>query len=264
MGIPMILHCVLIFLPALTGTPMSILPGVPPSKVNPFVLVNNGQAEMYITHDNIWRVIMACALFGVLFPLSMSNFARRKWFNATMLLHILCAAMFTIDQLRRSPHSQVFNTPVIFYYLVDRAIGLFWYRTGECSIIHKEQLDRDYMIVFLYIPSQKRRRHCGSTYYLQLTGIEGALDYAHPYVSFQNHSGEPLLPEWTNRDASSKSHQFYVDRSGGERKFNRRSDVKDKEEEDDLKANAVSAESDDVVFFSNWVKLFFFFFLFPF
>merc|ERR1711991_282063 len=258
MGIPMIVHCVLIFLPAFTGVPISVVASVPPAKVNPFIFVNNGAAEIFITHDNIWRCFMAVALFGVLFPFSMSNYGRRKWFNGTMLLHIFCAALFTIDQLRRAPHSQVFNTPVIFYYLMDRVLGLWFYRTGEASIIHKEQLDQDYMILFLYVPAQKRRRFCGSTYYLQMTGLEGALDYAHPYVSFQNHSGEPSLPEWTNRDTSSASHKFYVDRSGGERKFNKRASVRvdknmsEMEEEEDAMANAVTAQSEDVVFFSNW------------
>ena len=111
------------------------------------------------------------------------------------------------------------------------------------------------MILFLYVPAQKRRRYTGSTYYLQMPGLQGALDYAHPYVSFQNHSGEPLLPEWTNRDSTSTSHKFYVDRSGGERTFNRRASVRldsDEVEMQERRESAVSAQSDDVVFFSNW------------
>lgn len=54
---------------------------------------------------------------------------------------------------------------------------------------------------------------------------------------FQNHSGEPLLPEWKNRDASSSAHKFYVDRQGDRKSFQKRSDyapkpVNDDEEED--------------------------------
>merc|ERR1711991_167337 len=109
MGIPMIAHCLLIFLPSMTGVTLNLAPGVPPTKVNPFIMHNNAEAQMFITHDNVWRASMACILFGILFPLSMSNWARRKYFNATMLLHVFCAALFTIDQLRRAPHSQVFN-----------------------------------------------------------------------------------------------------------------------------------------------------------
>jgi hypothetical protein len=107
---------------------------------------------------------------------------------------------------------------------VDRLIGYFWYRTGEASIIHKEQLDEDYLVIFLYVPRQKRRRYLGSTYYLQIPGVEGMLDIAHPYVSFQNHSQQPLLPEWTNRDASSDVHKFYIDRASDKRQFQKRDD----------------------------------------
>ncbi len=84
-------------------------------------------------------------------------------------LHILGAMLFSVDMLRRSGHSQVFNSPVIFYYLCDRIAGIFFYRTGVASVIHKEQLDEDYVVVFLYVPKQKRQRLIGSTYYLQVT-----------------------------------------------------------------------------------------------
>ncbi len=81
--------------------------------------------------------------------------------------------------------------------------GLMWYRTGMASIIHKELLDSEYMVVFLYVPKQKRQRAVGSTYYIQFAGLEGAFDIAHPYIAFQNHSGDPLLAEWRNRDSTS-------------------------------------------------------------
>lgn len=69
--------------------------------------------------------------------------------------------------------------------LTHNRAGLFFYRTGEASIIHSEQLDEEYAIVFLYVPRQKRRRLVGSTYYLGLSGLEGAFEIAHPYISFQ-------------------------------------------------------------------------------
>lgn len=264
MGIPMIVHCVLIFLPPLTGIPLNLVTNPPPNKINPFIMVRNPNSvnplalpspEIFITHDNIWRVAMAIVLFGVIFPFSMSNYGRKRWFTATMTLHVVCAALFTIDQIRRAPHGQVFNTPAVAYFLADRFIGLWLYRTGEASVIHRELLDTDYMVVFLYVPSQKRRRQCGSTYYVQFTGIEGALDFAHPFVTFQNHSGDPLLPEWTNRDTSSASHKFYVDRSKGDRRFNRRASVRRDEDQEEMlkrKSEAVAAESEDMVYFSNW------------
>lgn len=125
MAIPMVAHCVLMFLPVLTGTSLSLFPnaGAATGKISPFVrfvftanfrLVLNflfcfvGRVipgtqvvEMFITHDNIWRLAMAVLLFAVLFPFSMSNYGRRKWFGPTMLLHVICATLFTIDQIRR-------------------------------------------------------------------------------------------------------------------------------------------------------------------
>src|SRR5262249_10372292 len=153
--------------------------------------------------------------------------ARNKFFTVAHWLHILGALLFSIDMLRRSDHAQVFVSPMIGYFLADRIIGLFFYRTGLASIIHKEQLDKDYVVVILYIPKQKRRRLIGSTYYMQfkvgatrvafffpfafptcfLQGMQGMFDFAHPYIAFQNHTGEPLLPEWRNRDASSTTHK---------------------------------------------------------
>ncbi len=56
---------------------------------------------MFITHDNVWRTVMAVILFAVLFPFSMSNYGRKRWFGPTMLLHVICAILFTIDQIRR-------------------------------------------------------------------------------------------------------------------------------------------------------------------
>ena len=107
MAIPMVLHCVIIFLPPMTGTPLTLVFGPPATKVSPFIWNNNGQAEMFITHDNVWRALMSIVVFGILFPFSMSNFGRKYYFSPTMLLHIFCALIFTIDMVRRAPHAQV-------------------------------------------------------------------------------------------------------------------------------------------------------------
>jgi hypothetical protein len=82
----------------------------------------------------------------------------------------------------------VFNTPAIAYFLVDRAVGLWLYRTGEASIIHKELLDNDYMVVFLHVNQQKRRKMIGSSYYIQFTGLEGALDFGMFCLSCQTNA----------------------------------------------------------------------------
>ena len=169
MSIPLVLHCLLIFLPAMVGVPLRLGgPGSPGTKVSPFVWANTANtpatAEMFITHDNAYRATLVVLLFCILFPFSMSNWGRKRYFSATQILHLLCVTVFSIDMLRKAPHTQVFSSPVIAYYIVDRVIGYFFYRTGSAQIIHKEQLDEDYVVLFLYMPRQKRRRLVGSTY----------------------------------------------------------------------------------------------------
>jgi hypothetical protein len=260
MALPMLIHIFCAFLPAMTGVPLSAGEIRSATRVTPFIFSNNGKVEMFLSHDDLFRAGLMIVLFAFLMPFSISNFARNKWFSPTQWLHMFGAALFTIDMIRRSPHSQVFNTPVIAFYLIDRLVGLVWYRTGNASIIHKEQLDAEYMVVFLYIPKQKRQRAVGSTYYITLAGLEGMFEVAHPFVAFQNHSGQPLLAEWRNRDATSTTHKFYVDRSAGERKaFNRRDSLRLNEEqvaaqlaEQERAAEGIAQETDSSVFFSNW------------
>ncbi len=260
MGVPLLVHLYLILISAMAGTPLSIGPLRPVTPVTPFVHINNFNLEVFMSFDDIFRLALSSFLFLIVFPFSISNWARNRYFTVAHWLHIMGALLFSIDMLRRSDHAQVFCAPVIGYFLADRIIGIFFYRTGLASIIHKEQLDKDYAVVFFYIPSQKRRRLIGSTYYVQLKGLPGLFDFAHPYIAFQNHTGEPLLPEWRNRDASSTTHKFYVERSAGERKaFNRRDSqrltdeqVRVQLEEMERASTGVSQETDDTVFFSNW------------
>lgn len=265
MAIPMIIHLLITFLPALAGVPLSLGPLRPANKVTPFIVGNTvtGSAEIFLTFDDIYRITSSLFLFCVLFPFSIANQTRKRWFTPTQWLHIAGALMFGVDMIRRSPHAQVFNTPVVFYWICDRLIGLFFYRTGLASIIHKEVLDEEYVILFLYVPRQKKRRGIGSGYYVVLPGLEGWFDIGHPFIAIQNHSGDPMIPEWRNRDASSSSHKFYIDRTAGERKaFARRptltrkpEDVMAEEEEMDRKLeneDGIAQETEDVVFFSNW------------
>jgi hypothetical protein len=260
MGVPIVAHIMLIFIAAMDGTPLATGPVRPGQAVTPFIWVNNQLPAVFLSFDDLFRLTLTFFLFLVVFPFSINNWARKRYFTMAHWVHIAAAALFSIDMIRRSSHAQIFCTPVIAYYLADRVIGLFFYRTGFASIIHKEQLDKDYVVVFLYIPKQKRRRLIGSTYYMQLKSWTGLLDFAHPYIAFQNHTGEPLLPEWRNRDASSTTHKFYVERSASERKaFNRRDSqrlteeqVKAQLEEMERASTGIAEETDDTVFFSNW------------
>ncbi len=260
MGVPMIVHCLLIFFPYMEGVAINFQHLRGQMSVTPFIYTNNRSINMLLNWDDLYRMLAVLLLFLIAFPFSISNWARNKHFALAHWVHMFGAAFFSIDMLRRSPHAQVFCAPVVAYYLADRIFGMFFYRTGLASLIHKEQLDSDYVVVFLYVPKQKRRRMVGSTYYVQFHSWAGLLDIAHPYIAFQNHTGEALLPEWRNRDSMSTTHKFYVERSAGERKaFNRRDSlrvtedqVKAQEEELERASTGISQDTNETVFFSNW------------
>jgi hypothetical protein len=90
-------------------------------------------------------------------------------------------------------------------------VGTLLYRTGKAIIIHKERLDENYCVVFLYAPKQQRRRGTGSLYYYALSGLKARLEFSHAFTSFQNRSGEPMPVAWTDRDVSSATHNFFVE-----------------------------------------------------
>ena len=137
MSIPMVLHCLLVFFPAITGSGLSVSQVRPTTRVTPFIFFNNDGVSMFLSIDDVFRLVLVMVVFLIIFPFSVSNYARMKYWNVAQWLHIFGAALFTLDMLRRSPHSQVFNTPVVAYFLIDRLLGSVWYRTGQASIIHK-------------------------------------------------------------------------------------------------------------------------------
>lgn len=260
MAIPMMIHCWLVFLPPLAGVPISTAAKRPPNKVTPFIFPTDGDtvASMFVSHDDLFRIVLMTVLFGVLFPLSMSNKGRGRYFTPTQWLHIGAAFLFTIDMIRRSPHAQVFSSPVILWYFLDRAVGYFWFRKNVCSIIHKEVLDENYMVLFLYNPQQKTESGVGATYYLTMEGKADEFDIGHPYVSFSNRGGEALLPQWRDHDVNSASHKFYLnDKDSGKKQFNRRATVNLGKDDQDRYMSVsddfgIQEETDDVVFFGNW------------
>lgn len=198
--IPMVFHIFLTFVPAMAGvstTLARVRTPPPPGGVSPFIRYDDvsNSAVMFLTTDDIYRSVLMVVLFGVAFPFSIANQARKRWFSLTQWLHMCAACMFTIDMIRRSPHAQVFSPFVVFYFLVDRFMGLWFYRTGEAQVIHSERLDQEYTIVFLYVPRQKRRRRVGCTYYFGFPGLEGAFEVGHPYVTFQVRSARGWMGE---------------------------------------------------------------------
>jgi hypothetical protein len=185
MGLPMCAHILFIFLAPMSGSGLGVGANRPALPATPFIGFAGFDLFVFLSFDDIFRASLTLFCFIILFPISVSNWARnkvrsfcgcfslcfiseKKHFTISHWIHIVAAALFSVDMIRRSGHSQIFNSPVVAYYLVDRIAGIFFYRTGVASVIHKEQLDEDYVVVFLYVPKQKRQRLIGSTYYLQV------------------------------------------------------------------------------------------------
>ncbi len=105
MAIPLVVHCLLVFLPSMNGVPLRLVINPPQTKVTPFIFANvnavPAAAEMFITHDNVYRAILVVLLFVFVLPFSMSNWARKRWFSTTQFLHLLAITVFSIDMIRK-------------------------------------------------------------------------------------------------------------------------------------------------------------------
>ena len=259
----MLIHMWIIFLPVAAGHRFQLLhigEHEPDGRLNPFVAPRTAadpNGFIFITPEDFLRLPLAILVFMILIPLSIANKTRLRIFTVSHWLHIAAAAIYLMDVMRGNhPHAQLWIAPFVIGYMFDRVIGLFWYRTGKALIIHKEQLDNNYVVLFLYVPKQKRKRNVGSVYYYGLPGKNGAGDFSHPYTSFQNHSAEPLLESWKERDATSNRHHYYV----GERdsakvvKANEAEELDYEKDEERKKhmSGQVTSETENTVFFSNW------------
>lgn len=260
LAVPMIPHLFSIFVPVLAdGIPLRFLGfrdvAADSAPLTPFIARD---LTLFFKPEDWLRFPLALLTFVVILPLSVANRTRLRNFTVAHYLHLFGAAIYFMDFLRGNhPHAQVMVAPIFIWYFVDRMIGIFVYRTGRSSIIHIENVDDEYCVVFLYIPQQKRRRAVGSLYYYQMPGLEGAGDFSHPYTSFQNHGNHPLLNAWRDaKNAASEAHQFVVRESDrpGQKTLNRRSDQVELEDFNDGSEydSIVASETEDVVYFQNW------------
>ncbi len=89
MLIPMIIHIAVTYFPIMAGVPVTLnavraLPGVNPT---PFIRFDttpgvNG-AVMFLVFDDIYRSVLMFVLFVVMFPFSIANQSRKRWFSLT-------------------------------------------------------------------------------------------------------------------------------------------------------------------------------------
>ena len=128
----------------------------------------------------------------------------RSW-TAAQWLHLLGAAVYSVDLLRMHshPHCWIVNVPFVAWWAADRMYGVFWYRRCIANVVGKVHLDAEYVILFLRIPEALHALHAvGDVFYLNV--LDCGADRAHPFTVFQNHRKQrmltekkELLPSWT-------------------------------------------------------------------
>jgi len=268
LAIPMAIHLFIIFVPVMAGIPIvfkSVHDAAEAGNLTPFIAAN---MSLFFEPKDFLRLPLAILTFFIILPLSVANWSRLKNFTTAHYLHLFGAALYFMDFLRGNhPHAQVLCAPIFIWYLIDRLVGIWVYRSGTSTICHIENLDTDYCVVFQYVPNQKRRRGVGSLYYYALPGMDGAGDFSHPYTSFQNHGRNALLEAWKDaRDATSESHKFFVRSSehGQKSQLNRRADdsmdsgvgsdvpLLSRSTHKDFEDDVVKSQTDDITIFENW------------
>jgi len=200
MAIPMLLHVWTIFLPAVTGVQLSVFAQRPPGL--PFYTPEFGVS---MASNDVFRLVEMTVLFLLLFPLSMSNRFRGRFFTISLWTHIVAAFLYFIDLVRQPshPHAEIFNSPVVAYWIADRLIGLYMFRAQQTIIVHKEVLDEDYVIVLCNVRGQKRNPGIGSAYWFSFS--DAVLETSHPFTVFQNRA---QLALFRLKGSSDSGHAF--------------------------------------------------------
>jgi len=204
MGIPILIHVWSILLPFLFGINLTIM------KTRPDGLPFFNNETINLAYNDVYRLILITILFIFLFPYSVSKFGRVRSYTITTFIHIFAALMFAIDLLRMPshPHAHVFNTPFVFLWIVDKLMGMLYYRTGKGVIIKKLKIDEDYMVLFLKIPNYTRK--IGDCYWLNMKNI--GIELSHPFTTFHNY-GTNQIPSINYEEESCDDHKFYLERN---------------------------------------------------
>ena len=205
MGLPILIHVWSIFLPFVFGINLVVMEERPEGL--PFFHNNT----VNLVYNDIYRLILMTILFCFLFPLSLSRFGKIRSYTITSFIHIFAALMFTIDLLRMPshPHAHVFNTPVVFMWIIDKILGIYFYRNGDGIISKKIRLDKDYMILLLNIPNYTRK--FGDCYWLNLKQLKTQL--SHPFTTFNNYGKEMIHQMENYEELSNINHKFYLERN---------------------------------------------------
>ena len=179
----------------------------------PFLNTSTGLLSLGI--NDIYRLITTTISFCILFPYSMYSLAIQRNYSLTIILHLIAAALYTIDLIRMKshPHCWFFNCPFILWYIIDRLYGIYSYRVCNAQVVKKLVFnDNSYMILFLKISNKlKNKKNIGDVFYFNFKNCYMKFEKSHPFTCFQNHNESSNLPDSDHIESYySKLHKFYL------------------------------------------------------
>ena len=199
-GVVAVLHCVLLFLPAITdGLPLDLLlDGTLFDRWwDPFVRTFKDyitEEAVVFTLDELFRVVLSIVIFCILMPISRTDWLLYRSYSVAMGIHALAGFLFMIDMLRKESHPLCwrFNIPLVGLYFIDRFFATFFYRVDNFKVHFVEKAsDSSFVVYGLIKDLPYRGQGVGDNYWLlhkysKRHPCTPMMQRAHPYTSFQN------------------------------------------------------------------------------
>jgi len=192
-GIPVVLHVWTIIIPAGVFNNMKLYTSWmrPKNGVTNIDFWDGDNNLFNLAMNDVYRIFSTSLAFFILFPISMSKKCRKICFNKTMWIHLIAATIFTVDLIRMKshPHCWFFNVPFIFWWMLDRAYGVYCYRRMDAKIVKKINIDNQYIILFVDVPDKiAKLKNIGDVFHLSYKNCEKKFEKSHVFTTFQNYN----------------------------------------------------------------------------
>ena len=199
-AVPAVLHVIVLLLPTVTDTiPMELkFDGFDWSNWwDPFVKTFQKYVtyeNVFLTWDEIFRLVLIILIFCFMLPLSRSNWMLRKSYSIAMSMHAFVGFAFMVDMVRKNSHPLCwrFNFPFIILYSLDRIFATFFYRVNRFSV-HRiiECSESTYILLGRLEGLEWKQQGCADNFWLlhrfhKCHLCTPIFQRAHPYTAFQN------------------------------------------------------------------------------
>ncbi len=204
--------------------------------------------------NDLYRIISTSITFFILIPYSIIKCLQNSisW-SFAQYIHLFGGIIYTVDLIRMysHPHCWVFNLPFIFWWILDRIYGIFYYRRCVAKIVKKIHLDQQYLILYLRIPHKYYLLHSiGDVFYFNI--LDNGWDRSHPFTVFYNHKNmkkmitdDQLNKNWNGHKFSIYNDKHYDDNEQSQYIMSRQSTVFDNDFVDDYDLDLDECSDED-------------------